>query len=114
MIYDDVARVDRWPLVAVDLLMNLCLLPLLFINFRGTASGDASCSDASEEGAGVSWSRQLSSSGEEFLRRQMVKVSNVGAGLWMLVESFAGIGSARLAAHRLGLKPAAYVAIEKD
>ncbi len=32
----------------------------------------------------------------------------------MLVESFAGIGSARLAAHRLGLKPAAYVAIEKD
>ncbi len=88
-------------IVAADLLLHLCLLPLLFIDFRSTASEVVSCSDASEEGAGVCLSRQLSSSGEDFLRRQLVQVSNVGAGLWMLVESFAGIGSARVAAHRL-------------
>ena len=84
-------------------------------NATGILTSDAvSCSDASEQGGGVTVSRGLTKVGSEFVVRQLAGISNIPSGRWALVESFAGIGSARLAAHRLGLKPALYVAIEKE
>ncbi len=114
VIYENVPRQARWGRVAMDLLSTLCLTPLLFLDFRLKVSDTVSCSDASEQGGGVTASRALTKEGSEFVARQLAGISNIATGRWALVESFAGIGSGRLAAHRLGLKPALYVAIEKE
>ena len=114
VMYNLVERRKRWPCVATDLLVTVFLLPLLVIHFRLEVSGLVSCSDASQDGAGICVARSLTAAGEEAYRRAVARVANLGRGIWVLVESFAGIGTARYACHLLGLKPSLYIAIEKS
>ena len=87
----------RWEVLAEELLGCISLMPLLSIDFRAGVSGMVSCSDASEEGAGVCVARSLSACGREALFRRLRPMGNLFGGRVGLWESFAGIGSGRRA-----------------
>ena len=111
-IYEGVPMRQRRPIVAEEMLASICLTPLLVIDFRLEVSDLVSCSDASEQGGGVCVARSLSATGQEMLLRQLQPLQNLGAGQLVLVESYAGIGGARVALDILGIRPRLYVAIE--
>ena len=81
VMYNLVERRERWPCVATDLLVTVFLLPLLVIDFRFKVSGLVSCSDASEDGAGVCAARGLTAAGGEAYHRAAVRCQ---PGAWLL------------------------------
>ncbi len=90
------APVATWGEVADELLAAACLMPLDFIDFRTWTSSIVSCSDASEEGAGVCVARALSDDGVEQLVRKLAPMPGLMDGLVVLHESFCGLASTRV------------------
>ena len=77
-------------------------------------SNVVTCSDASLERAGVVYSRKLTAAGRQGLGRVLRAPADLGDKYWVLVESFTGIAGCRRAAMLVGLRPRAFVAIERD
>ena len=112
VVHGQVARADRWAVVAEELLMVVASLPAMFIDFRQEISTTVMCTDASEEGAGVCVSRALRPGGMEMLLQQLSALPGLFEGLVILHESYAGIGGARRAFEILGCVPVLYFASE--
>ena len=89
--------------------MVLLLMPLIHINFKVETSPVISVSDASERGGGVCVARSLTAAGVEAWQQWMCRLPNLASGMFVLVESCAGIGGARRACELLGMAPALYI-----
>jgi hypothetical protein len=105
---------DLWFDVSDEILASMLVLPLVYMDFKAPVSDLVTCSDASEQGAGVCVARSLSDGGREALVRALSPLANLLHGAVGLWESFAGIGGAREALFILGIQPVFYVAVEKS
>ena len=97
-----------------ELLLLFALTPLLQIDARQGLSDTVTASDASEQGAGVTASRSLSAEGVSALLRRSSPSVGLMEGEIILVESFAGLASTRVAFAMLGLRPALHIVAECD
>lgn len=97
-----------------ELLLALALLPLMQIDARQDVSPVLTASDASEIGAGVTYSTELTEAGRTRLDAQLFKGPTVYDGAVILLESFAGLSSARVALSILGVRPALHIVAESD
>ncbi len=109
---DEESTRPRRQVVFDELFGFLCLLPLMQIDFHQVTSPVINCSDASEQGAGVSVARALSGDGVEALMRRLAPVQGLFDKSVGLMESFAGIASTRVALHLMGVRPALHMASE--
>lgn len=80
-----------------EVLLAMCLMPLVQISAKQQIPSLVRVSDASEIGAGECVSKELSPTGGLFLERRLSKPRGLLSGKIILVESFAGLCSARVA-----------------
>ena len=100
--------------------MFISLLPLCHINLRTPFSDMITCSDASEEGGGVCYSKDLSPWGLNAL--YVLDECGVGDSSskntapveLLLISLFDGIGSMKVALDVLGAKVSGFIAVELD
>ena len=84
---DCVSDTVRWRVVVEEFASIICVLPLLHINFRMRISPVVSVSDASEQGAGVAISRNLTPAGQEAMHQRLCGIPNLLSGKIVLHES---------------------------
>jgi len=104
----------RIPALGEELMMALAMLPLLGMDLRQRVSDVVTCSDASETGAGVCVSRNMTDVGLARLNSGIRAAGGSRANGLCAVETFAGIGGMRRALEILGVVPALYLHAEVD
>ena len=104
------------PEVVKELSRILGLLPLAYMDFRGTLSKKVTASDASEQGGGVTVSQSLTPAGAIAascpVRGDIVEPADLPTVL--TIGLFDGIGAVRVAADALGWNVQGHVSVEKS
>ncbi len=95
--------------IAEEILLALCLLPCMHQDLRLDVSSMVACSDASETGAGVCASADISELGPVRLGLSARGAGGGRAGGICLIETFGGISGGRHALELLAVTPACTV-----
>ena len=105
---------DRHRAVRDEFLGSLCLLPMVFMDWRRETSALVTCSDASEEGGGVCYSTGITTAGYGKLGITSRTLQGGRLSELCLFESFSGISAGRRALEVLGATPGLHVHCEVD
>ena len=99
-------------MIVDEILLAVCLLPLLVTDFRIVTCGTATGSDAAEDGGAVSVATGITGMGIVRLGRASRGAQAPARDRLALVESFGGISASRAAPHWLGITPALHLHYE--
>ena len=89
-------------------------MPLQVMDLRVPVEELATCSGASEKGAGVCYSTKLSDAGIKIAAEATESKTRLVDGEVLLIELFSGIGGARAAFTLLGFELGGYLASEVE
>ena len=92
----------------------IALTPLLIMDLRMGVNSTLTCSDASEDGCGVTRSTYLTQEGRKALKKtESHRPNNLGQDVGV-IELFGGIGGLRQALALVGVSPSLHVVAETD